>query len=271
MRIIKMVLLALLAIPAFFILILTIASFDYFYYPIIGFKAENAAEASLEEKYNEDFVIDESTYSKPLGNDFGDYHIIAHPKKNPDLEVTVSVSEDMEPFYDTYLEMHWRDELNTRFGLLYEELYGTVENYSYMVNVSFTDEIEARYDHNDTYEDILQKEANGIGNIVFANVILESSNNINDQLEKIYKMIQHFKEQNLNYFNIEIVFFNEDLQKQLTKRDRKLPYNEFNFKHLDDRAARFYFSFESEDAESVKELNQLETPADLGQYVKDIK
>lgn len=270
MRLIKLVLLALLAIPAFFILILTIASFDYFYYPIIGFKAENAAEASLEEKYNEDFVIDESTYSKPLGNDFGDYHIIAHPKKKPDLEVTVSVSEDMEPFYDTYLHMHWRDELNTRFGLLYEELYGTVENYSYMVNVTFSDEIEARYDHTDTYEDILQKEANGIGNIVFANVILESSNNINDQLEKIYKMIQHFKEQNLNYFNIEIVFFNEDLQKQLTKRDRKLPYNEFNFKHIDDRAAGFYFSFESEDAESVKELNQLKTPADLKQYVKDM-
>ncbi|MER2122148.1 MAG: hypothetical protein ABS935_17900 [Solibacillus sp.] len=114
----------------------------------------------------------------------------------------------------------------------------------------------------------MQKEANGIGNIVFANVILESSNNINDQLEKIYKMIQHFKEQNLNYFNIEIVFFNEDLQKQLTKKDRKLPYNEFNFKHIDDRAARFYFSFESEDAESVKELNQLKSPADLKQYVK---
>ncbi|WP_254865281.1 murein transglycosylase [Solibacillus isronensis] len=270
MRIIKIVLLAILAIPAFFILILTFASFDYFYYPIIGYKAENAAEASLEEKYNEDFVIDESTYSKPLGDDFGDYHIIAHPKKNPDLEVTVSVGEDMEPLYDTYLEMHWRDELNTQFGVLYEELYGTVENYSYMVNVTFPDEIEAQYDHTDTYEEILQKEADGIGNIVFANVILESSNNINDQLGKAYEMIQHFKEQNLNYFSIEIVFFNENLQKQLTKKERKLPYNEFNFEHLDDRAARFYFSYKSEDAESVKELNQLKSPADLEQYVKDM-
>ncbi|WP_339175039.1 murein transglycosylase [Solibacillus sp. FSL R5-0691] len=270
MRIIKIVLLAILAIPAFFILILTIASFDYFYYPIIGYKAENAAEASLEDKYNEDFVIDESTYSKPLGDDYGDYHIIAHPKKNPDLEVTVSVSEKTEPLSDTYLQMHWRDQLNTRFGVLYEELYGTVENYSYMVNVTFSDEIEAQYDHTDTYEGILQKEANGIGNIVFANVILKSSNNMNNQLEKAYKMIQHFKEQNLSYFNIEIVYFNEKLQKQLTKKDRQLPYNEFNFKHLDDRTARFYFSYKSDDAESVKELNQLESPADLEQYVKDM-
>lgn len=82
MRIIKIVLMALLAIPAFFILVLTITSFDYFYYPIIGYQAENAAEASLEEKYNEDFVIDESTYSKPLGNDYGNYHIIAYPKSS---------------------------------------------------------------------------------------------------------------------------------------------------------------------------------------------
>ena len=266
----RIITIALLAIPGFFILIFSIASFDYFYYPIISFKAENAAEASLEEKYSVDFVIGESTYSKPLGDDFGDYHIIAHPKKNPDLEVTVSVGEDMEPLYDTYLEMHWRDELNTQFGLLYEELYGTVENYSYMINVTFPDEIEAQYDHTDTYEEILQKEANGIGNIVFANVILESSNNINDQLGKAYKMIQHFKEQNLKYFNIEIVFFKGDLQKQVKKSDRKLSYNGFIFKHLNDRAAKFYFSYESEDAESVKELNQLKSPADLEQYVKDM-
>ena len=97
----RIITIALLAIPGFFILIFSIASFDYFYYPIISFKAENAAEASLEEKYSVDFVIGESTYSKPLGDDFGDYHIIAHPKKNPDLEVTVSVGEDMEPLYDT--------------------------------------------------------------------------------------------------------------------------------------------------------------------------
>lgn len=92
----RIITIALLAIPGFFILILTIASFDYFYSPVISFKAENAAEASLEEKYNIDFMIDESTYSKPLGEDFGYYHI-AHPKKNPDLEVAVSVDEDMEP------------------------------------------------------------------------------------------------------------------------------------------------------------------------------
>ena len=267
----RIITIALLAIAGFFILILTIASFDYFYYPVISFKAENAAEASLEEKYNIDFLIDESTYSKPLGEDFGYYHIIAHPKKNPDLEVAVSVGEDMDPFNDTYLEMHWREELKTRFGVLYEELYGTVEKYSYMVNVSFSEEIEAAYNHNDTYEEILQKEANGIGNIVFANVLLEPSNQMDDQLEKAYKMIQHFKEQNLSYFNIEIVYFNENLRKQLKKKDSKLNYNEFLFKHLDERAVRFYFSYDSEDEESIKELNQLKSSADLEQYLKEIR
>lgn len=267
----RIITIALLAIPGFFILILTIASFDYFYYPVISFKAENAAEASLEEKYNIDFVIDESTYSKPLGEDFGYYHIIAHPKKNPDLEVAVSVDEDMEPFNDTYLEMHWREELKTRFGLLYEELYGTVEKYSYMVNVSFSEEIKAAYNHNDTYEEILQKEANGIGNIIFANVLPESPDQMDDQLEKAYKMIQHFKKQNLNYFNIEIVYFNENLKKQLKTKDSKLTYNEFLFKHLDERAVRFYFSYDSEDEESIKELNQLKSPADLEQYLKEIR
>ena len=266
----RIITVGLLAIPGFFILMFTVASFDYFYYPFISHKAENAAEASLEEKYSVDFVIDESTYSKPLGEDFGDYHIIAHPKKNPDLEVAVSVGEDMEPLYDTYLEMHWRDELNTRFGLLYEELYGTVENYSYMVNVSFSDEIEAEYDHTNTYEEILQKEADGIGNIVFANALLESSNEMDEQLEKAYKMIRHFKEQQLAYFNIEIVYFNENLQKRLTKKDSKLPYNEFVYKHLNDRTSRFYFSYDSTDINSIKELLQLKSSADLKQYVKEM-
>ena len=266
----RKILIVLLAIPGFFMVIFGIALFDYIYFPIISSKAETAAKVALEEKYNVDFVIDESTYSKPLGDDFGDYHIIAHPKKNPNLEVTVSVGEDMELLYDTYMEIYWRDELNKRFGVLYEELFGSVEKYSYMVNVSFSEEITAEYDHNDTYEEILQKEAGGIGNIVFANVILESSDNMDEQLSKAYKMIQYFKEQKLNYFNIEIVYFNEDLQKQLTKRERKLTYSEFVYKHLDSRAARFYFSYDSKEAESAKELAHLKSPADLEQYVTDM-
>lgn len=51
----------------------------------------------------------------------------------------------------------------------------------------------------------------------------------------------------------------------------KLTYNEFLFKHLDERAVRFYFSYDSEDEESIKELNQLKSPADLEQYLKEIR
>ncbi|WP_390287627.1 hypothetical protein [Ureibacillus sp. GCM10028918] len=82
--------------------------FDYIYFPLLGSKAEAAAERYLEEKYEEEFVIDTSSFSKPLGNDMGTYKIDSHPTKNPKLTVRISIDEEMRPISDNYLDMKWR-------------------------------------------------------------------------------------------------------------------------------------------------------------------
>ncbi|MFY3790596.1 hypothetical protein ACOQFO_02585 [Ureibacillus sp. MALMAid1270] len=74
----------------------------------------------LEEKYGEDFVIKESSFSKALGDEKGIYWIYAHPLNNPDISTQITVSEDMLMISDDYLKMKWRSELNEQFSTTYK-------------------------------------------------------------------------------------------------------------------------------------------------------
>ncbi len=264
----RKIFIVLLTIPLFFLLILGFILFDYFYYPMISSKAEKAAETYLEEKYKEDFVITDANYSKQLGEDWGDYEVQAYPAKDANVTVDIFVTEDMVPTFDDYLETKWRAELNKQFGSLYQELYGPPENYSYMVNVSFPEGIHTKYNSSYTYQEIMEKEAKGIGNIVFANVLLKKSNEMDNQLDKVYKLIQHLKRQELERFSIRIEYFNESLQGQLSDEDKKLDYKDFLRKHLESRDYVFEFSYESKDESSKKRLENIKTPADLKQYLQ---
>ncbi|WP_338452903.1 murein transglycosylase [Niallia oryzisoli] len=243
--------------------------FDYIYYPLISHKAEKAAEEYLEEKYGEDFIIEESTFSKPLGDDTGSYHIDSHPEKNPKLTVRISVSEDMKPMSDDYLDMKWRAELNEQFGSVYKKLYGSIVNYSYMVNVSFPDEAYTKYNIHNTYQEIFEQKHKGIGNIIFANVLLNSSNEMDQHLEKVYELIQYLKVQDLEYFTVQIEYYNEKVSREISAKDRMLGYNHFSNKYLDDRDFIFNYSYDSMDENSINQMEAIKLPADLKQFLRE--
>lgn len=264
----RKVLTFLLIIPIFFLLIIGLIIFDYIYFPLISFKAENVAEKYLEDKYDEDFNIDESSFSKPLGDYYGAYLIYTHPVKNPNLSVRISVSEDMEPLWDDYLDTKWRADLNEQFGLIYKDLYGSAYNYSYMVNVSFPDNADSKYTIENTYQDIFKLEPNIIGNIVFANVILNSADDMDYQLDKAFQLVQYLKEQDLKYFSVDINFYNEKLQQTISVQDKELSYHEFSSKHLNAREYILDFYYESSNEESKSELEQLKSAAELMKFLR---
>jgi len=263
----RKILIFLLIVPIFFLLIIGLIIFDYIYFPLISYKAEDVAEKFLEEKYNEDFTIGESSFSKPLGDYFGTYQLYAYPVSNPTLTARISVTEDMEPLWDDYLDTKWRAELNEQFSLIYKELYGSMENYSYMVNVSFPDDADSKYTAANTYDDIFKNDHNGIGNIVFANVILNSANDLEDQLDKTFQLVQYLKEQDLKYFSVDINFYNEKLGQAISEQDKELNYYEFTSKHLNAREYFLDFSYDSRYVESKSELEQIKAAVDLKEYL----
>jgi hypothetical protein len=267
----RKILVFLLIIPVFFLFIIGLVLFDDIYYPLISSKAEKTAEKSLEKKYGEDFVIDEASFSKPLGDDIGTYRIDAHPANSPKLTVRISVTEDMEAMSDDYLEMKWRAELNDQFGSIYTELYGTRKKYSYMVNASFPENAQTKYNKSNTYQDIFEQDHTGIGNIVFANVLLTSSNEMDQQLDLVYQLIQHLKDQELEYFSIDINYFNKKLQQEISSINKKLNYNDFSSKHLKLRDYVFHFSYDSGDGGDKNRLDELKSSADLKQYLRETK
>lgn len=258
----------LLIVPIFFLLIIGLIIFDYIYFPLISNKAEDVAEKFLEEKYNEDFNIEESRFSKPLGDYFGTYQILAHPVSNPTLTARISVTEDMDPLWDDYLATKWRAELNEQFGLVYEELYGSVENYSYMVNVSFPDDADSKYTSANTYEDIFKNDHNAIGNIVFLNIILNSADDMDDQLDKAFQLVQYLKEKDLEYFSVDINFYNKKPRQTVSEQDIELSYHEFTNKHFNAREFILDFSYDSRYVESKNELEQIKVSTDLKEYLR---
>lgn len=260
----------LLIIPMCFIFLLGLVLFDYIYFPLIEFKAENAAEKHLEEKYEEDFIIEEASFSKPLGDKTGIYNIDALPKKNPDLTVHISVTEDMQPLSDDYLDMKWREELNEQFRTVYRELYGSLEKYSCMVNVFFPDEAYTKYNISNTYQDVYEQEHKNIGNIIFANVLLQSPNEMDQQLYKVYELIQYMIDKELEYFSIQIEYYNDKLKDNISAKDKKLDYNDFSNKHLNNRDYVFQFSYDSRDETSKEKLDNIKSATDLKLYLREI-
>ncbi|CAM5202686.1 TATA-box binding protein OS=Ureibacillus acetophenoni OX=614649 GN=SAMN05877842_10878 PE=4 SV=1 [Ureibacillus acetophenoni] len=256
-----------LFIPAFFLLLIVTILSDYIYFPLISFKAEEVAKKYLEEKYGEDFVIEESSFSKALGDEKGIYWIYAHPLNNPDISAQITVSEDMLMVSDDYLKMKWRLELNEQFSTTYKNLYGDHEKYSFMVNVSFPEHAFKEYNASNTYLDVFQSKHNEISNIIFANVILNSSNDMDYQLDFAYKLIQHLKDQKLNYFSVEINYYKDTLKQNLSLQDNELNYKEFKEKHLNMRDYVFDFYYDSNDDESKKKLSDIITSEDLQQYI----
>ncbi|MDN4494358.1 murein transglycosylase [Ureibacillus aquaedulcis] len=266
----RKLLIVLLAVPVFFLLIIGLVLFDYIYFPLISSKAEAAAERYLEKKYEEEFIIDESSFSKPLGDDMGTYRIDSHPSKNPKLTVRITVDEDMEPVSDNYLDMKWREELNKLFGPVYKELYGSAEKYSFMVNVSFPPKAYVKYNISNNYKEILKEDHEGIGNIIFANVLLTPSKNMKLQLEKAYNLIQYLKKQELEYFTINIDYFNEKLENEISENDKSLDYSSFLNKHLQNRDYVFNFSYDSRYEGDKQKLEDIKSAKDLEQYLRSL-
>lgn len=265
----RKILLVLLIIPVFFLFIIGLVLFDYIYFPLVSYKAEEIAEKHLEEKYNEGFVIEESSFSKPLGDQVGTYEIDSYPVNSPNLPISISVTEDMKPLSDDYLDMKWRAELNKQFGLLYKELFGSLGNYLYMVNVSFPDDTNVKYNISNSYQEIFEKEHNEIGNIIFANVLL-SSNDMDYQLEKVFKLLQHLKNQELNYFTLDINYYHENLEKKISNKDKHLDYSEFSNKYFESRDYLFYYSYDSRNEIDRKKLEDIQSSDDLKPYLKGI-
>jgi hypothetical protein len=73
-------------------LLLGVYALDFVYYGANEEKAEKAALEYLEDKYGQQFEIDEVEYTKILGDQEGDYTLSVHPVASPDITFGVETT-----------------------------------------------------------------------------------------------------------------------------------------------------------------------------------
>lgn len=241
--------------------------FDYFYYPLLNFKAKSTTEQFLEKKYNEDFTVVKSSFSKPLGES-GLYNVDAHPTKDAALSVRVRITEDMKVVSDSYVESTWRSQLNEEFGKVYESLFGEKKPYSYAVNLGLASHVYKNYDLSNTYQEIFEKEHHEMSHIVFITLTHDPSQNMNQEVDRLYELLMYLKEKDVNSFSVLVTYYREDIRKDLSEKDKQLNYFEFRDKHLIDAIYHFSFDFTSTDPTSVQRLEKITSPEDVKKYLR---
>lgn len=257
----------LLTVLAILFGLIFVLMFDYFYYPMLNFKAKSATEQYLEEKYKEDFTVDQSSYSKPLGEN-GLYSVDAHPAKDPSIFVRATLTEDMKVLDDSYTENTWRAQLNKEFGEFYVKRFGEAEPFSYAVNLGLPSHIHEKYDISNSYQEIFKKDHKEMSHIVFMNTLKDPEKEVDSETQKLFELIMDLKEKDLFSFTVDVNYYGEDFQKDLSDRDVELSYFDFRDEHRSEAIGYFSFAFTSNIPESVERLNSIKAPEDLKEFFR---
>ncbi|WP_078544536.1 hypothetical protein [Litchfieldia alkalitelluris] len=236
---------------------------DYIYYDLVSFRAANAAEKYLEKTYDEDFKVDETEYSKILGEKNGMYYVDAYPVKNPQILARVYVTESIEIFSAEYLENKWRFELNEQLESYISSL---TDSFSLRANLSVPEEIEKRYEKEDSYETLLKENPNKLHNMLFLHVYRDPTNQTDQELEWLYELVTYLKEQNLERFTVLVYFYPQTFLETLSEEDKLISYDDFSDK-FKGANVNYVFNFESL-LDKVQIINSIEQPDGLRSLFK---
>jgi hypothetical protein len=237
--------------------------FDYIYYPIMSFRAAGIAERYIEDKYNEDFIIEDVHYSKQLGHHSGEYHITAYSNSNKDVYFQINDQQNMTSPEDNYLENKWRIELNKEVQALIKNTYSS--HFNLMVNFVFPPTAISQYSAKDSYQLIVKEETGKVENYVYLNILNNPATNLEEELSRLYKIIMEFKHMQLRDFSLNVRYYDNEIVQDMDKQDKQISYHQFTNKYFQSHGT-LAFNFDTRNNEHSIKLLALRSPDDLEEF-----
>jgi uncharacterized membrane protein len=237
-------------------LLLGVYALDFVYYGANEDKAEKAALEFLEDKYGEQFEIDEVEYNKILGDQEGNYTLSVHPEENPDITFDVGTTEKYRVTRDGYKESNWSEQFKKEMIPIIDPIFqGTGEYYVYG---SFPSEVEEQYQFEETYQTIYQENPHQS----YESIHIVNFNDTFDkekEFQRIYQLWESVKDRQYRDNNIRIEYYPKELKKKLkTYPD----LNEFENEH---RQENFYTCrFSKQETEN----KPITTPGDIEAFCR---
>lgn len=229
-------------------------------------RAEGIAERYIEDKYNVKFTIEDIYYSKQLGQSSGEYLITAHPDINTEVSFQITDHQNMTSPEDDYLEYKWRWELNKEVEKLLTNTYSS--DFNFMANVVFPPTAVSNFSANNTYQDVVSKDSKNIGNYIYINILSDPSNNIEEELTRLFKIILELKYEKLRDFSLDVRYYEKTILQDLKEHDHQLTYHQFTNQYFQSHGA-LAFSFDTRNSEHAIKLLAIRSPKDLEEYLID--
>ncbi|TXK68226.1 hypothetical protein [Paenibacillus sp. N3.4] len=167
----KLVISVVLIIFGVFAAALTALLWDYIYYPLIASTAEESAIAYLKASFPEEVAIDDVTYSKPFGNDEGEYFITVHPTAKPEIKLSMNVSQDFNVDEKNFKKSKWRYDTILEYVPLINEMSPGLS--SYAVNMFIPADLLSSYPAETKYGEIRKLHENVTEEYLFMSVLID--------------------------------------------------------------------------------------------------
>jgi hypothetical protein len=239
-------------------LMLGVYSLDFIYYGANDHKAEKAALEYLEDKYAEDFEVDDVEYNKVLGDDEGGYTLQVHPLKKTEITIRVDVTEKYQVTRDNYKESKWGYEFRKEMVPIIEPIFqDTGKNYVYG---SFPEELEKQYQFEDSYQTIYyENPLQSFERIHILNFVEPFEKE--KELTKIYQLWELVKDREVRDTNIEINYYPNGLLKDFDS------YPDLNQFENENRKEMFYLCRFSKEEVRKKPIS---TPSDVEEFCREL-
>ncbi|WP_417898824.1 hypothetical protein ABN702_22590 [Bacillus haimaensis] len=190
--------------------------------------AENKFLSHLEEKYNEDFEVENVKEGSIIFSEmYGKDKALIHPKGNEDLVFLAGEYRKTEEIYDNYILAKWGEELKAE---LKEEMERELPNSPYKVSIMAAD---------DTYDATMLdkpfseyvKENKNIMIMLTVGVYTTKAPDVERYSQGIFKMYQKLKGYGTNSYAISVGFVDES--EDITDYIRTANINNIAWSNLD--------------------------------------
>jgi len=170
---------------------------------VISYK--NKFGTYLEEKYNNDFVIEKISFDILHG---GTYHAYAHAKDNPSVTFYVGQNPSTKETEDSYHYGNWEKQANEQLGPIVEKLFP--DNFNYAVQIF---EMENNNDaEGPETPSFIQYSTVEVG-ISMAEFEVTNENRDNE-IERLFLLLSALKEEGVNFHHFGVSYKNKTIQLQ---------------------------------------------------------
>lgn len=210
----------------------------------------------LEEKYNEEFVIDNYKSANKLVNQYGGDEAIVHLKENENLVFNAGTVDSKEGgYYDNYMLVKLASELEDDFNDIVNKNISSNSDYRIVLYSSAEDNYEEIKDM--SAKEYINYKKDNIRISLELGIEVKNVEDIKKNYQGIYNIYKELKAYNTKRYNMSIGFVENINDEEIQEYLRVISAVQMTWKDINSKVYGEMFPTYIDDIKSVDDLNDL--------------